>query len=336
MIVDKDSRKTVKDDYIYKHVKFVAEEDEGACNRSQSESGSFHHDSSVEVCGNDGEESDYDCDCWDCRACNRCDESPNYCDCPSCRYCDHCDCNFDECHCYEESAYLVECPECTIVSRNPPEVDNDDKVACDQHQRDAFQENSHTSCDDTYNNCQGDCGCESEYYSELVDGEMVSPPLRPAQIADWSRQNYPEEVNTTCGSHQHTSFNTMKAYSIVLDRSFETYVIRRLTMWGIRHKINDGSALFRRLAGDKHWCKKGYKGYQQLITSSKDECRYQIVNYCYLLHGTVEVRVLPAFSKVELNISAHKELTRSIEQFIEMRQDSLTQRRVTKTMEVMV
>ena len=344
MIVDKDSRKTVKDDYIYKHVKFVGEEDEGACNRSQSESGSFHHDSSVEVCGNedscDGDCS-YDCDCDGCRLCDICDYSMEECDCDECKRCDECDCRFEDCSCYITSAVSEDCSECIYIH---PECDcaTEESIACQGHQRQAFMENSYGDCESTYQHCEGNCGCEIYHEcgmnddSGLIDGEMVSPPLRPAQLADWSRQNYPEQVNTTCGSHQHTSLNTMKDYSIVLDRSFETYVIRRLTMWGKQHNINEGSALYRRLAGDKHWCKKGYKGYEQLITSSKDECRYQIVNYCYLLHGTVEVRVLPAFSKVELNISAHKELTRSIEQFIEMKQDSLTQRRVTKTMEVMV
>ena len=344
MLVTSTKRKTVKDDYAYKHVHKIGEEDEGAHPAHRRESSSFHGDSSVEVSGNEGRECDgdcdFDCDCDDCRVCDSCESHQDNCDCTVCQRCHECDSHYGDCGCYVTSAANEDCDECKFIHENCS--CNEESEACETHQLEAFENNSYQQCDDTYMQCQGDCGCEiyhecgMEDDNGLVDGEMVSPPLLPAHMAEWSRENYPSEVNTSCGSHQHTSFKLMKDYCIALDRDFETYLIQRLASWGKKHNINAGSALYSRLAGDKHWCRKGYRGYDQLITSDKSDCRYQIVNYCYLLHGTMEVRVLPAFAQVELNVSAHKELTRAIEQFIEDNKDSLQQRRKTITMEVMV
>ena len=61
-----------------------ATELEGEVTQDQSESAEFHYDSSVEVCGNERDDGDYDCDC------------ENNCDCTDCMACDDCGDGVDE------------------------------------------------------------------------------------------------------------------------------------------------------------------------------------------------------------------------------------------------
>tara|TARA_R110002167_G_scaffold2671_1_gene13261 strand:- start:52 stop:768 length:717 start_codon:yes stop_codon:yes gene_type:complete len=218
-----------------------ATELEGEVTQDQSESAEFHYDSSVEVCGNERDDRDYDCDC------------DNNCDCTEC-------------------------------------------MACD------------------------DCG-------DGVDGEMVSPPLPTKELSQWIRDNYPVRTNTSCGAHRHRSFKKIKYYSILMDRQFNQYLIDRLYAWGRKVGVRDGSALFRRLNGDVHWCKSMYDGYRQISTSDKEDCRYRVINYCWKLHGTMEIRVLPAFQDVELTVSAHKELGDIMDDYIRSNINKLQQRR---------
>jgi hypothetical protein len=188
--------------------------------------------------------------------------------------------------------------------------------------------------DNYHSNCQYECGCEIEHECRAtrrdgdgVDGEMVSPPLPTKELSQWIRDNYPVRTNTTCGAHRHRSFKKIKYYSILMDRTFNIYLVNRLRAWGKSVGVREGSALFRRLNGDVHWCKNMYDGYRQISTSDKEDCRYRIINYCWKLHKTVEIRVLPAFQDVELTVSAHKELGDIMDDYITRNINTLEQRR---------
>ena len=319
--------------YIYKS----ASELEGAVTQEASESSSFHYDSSVEVSGNRRDDYDCscsnDCDCESCMRCDDCNEQIDYCDCISCRRCDSCDEDEEDCDCHSTIAYVESCEECQAIS------DMTTLRACDDHRQGAFLDNSNPRCMDIGNyhsDCDYDCGCEIDHTcrgdgSENVDGEMVSPPLNAEDLPQWTRENYPEETNNTCGAHQHTSFKRMKYYSIVMCKGFQEYMHIGLMAWARHTGIREGSAFYKRMNGDVHWCKKMYDAYQQIQTSDKDDCRYRIINYCWRLHGTMEVRVLPAFQNVEYTVSAQKELTRLIEQYIDSNIDSLQHRRQSIT-----
>jgi hypothetical protein len=174
--------------------------------------------------------------------------------------------------------------------------------------------------------CDYDCGCEIDHNcgrTENRDGEMVSPPIETKDLTQWIRDNHPVKTNTTCGSHRHRSFKRIKYYSILMDRTFNIFLVNRLRAWGKSVGVREGSALFRRLNGDVHWCKNEYDGYNQISTSSKEDCRYRIVNYCFKLHETIEIRVLPAFQDVELTVSAQKELGSIMDDYITRNIDSL-------------
>jgi hypothetical protein len=325
-----------------KYIDKVGQEDEGACTYEQSETSAFHYDSSVEVCGNERDDDcdcTVECDCDSCMNCDDCNEQVDYCDCISCRRCDECDEDEDDCECHLTLAHVESCKECLEISR-----DNESLLACNEHNMEAFLDSSTPRCMDIGNyhsNCDYECGCEINHEcrgdgTDNRDGEMVSPPLDAKDLAQWTRDNYPQQTNTSCGSHQHTSFKRMKYYSIVMCKGFQEYMTKQLMEWAKATGIREGSAFYKRIDGQVHWCKNNYDAYQQISTSSKEDCRYRMINYCWQLHGTMEVRVLPAFQDVEYTISAHKELTRIIEQYIDDNNNSLQQRRKTITMEVMV
>jgi len=48
-----------------------------------------------------------------------------------------------------------------------------------------------------------------------------------------------------------------------------------------------------RLAGKNRYCRKGYKGLEQVNLTGRSSQRYHQLNYCFLLHGTLEIRVFP-------------------------------------------
>jgi len=320
-----------------KYIHKSAGEIEGAVTQEASETSSFHYDSSVEVCGNrrdDDCECDctVDCDCDSCMRCDDCSEQIDYCECIECRRCDECDKDEEDCECHLTLAHVESCDLCNSISTR------DSLRACEDHRSGAFLDNSSPRCMDIgnyHNDCDYDCGCEINHECRdgtgHVDGEMVSPPLDAEDLPQWTRENYPEETNTTCGAHQHTSFKRMKYYSIVMCKGFQEYMHIGLMAWAKATGIRDGSAFYKRMNGDVHWCKKMYDAYQQIQTSDKDDCRYRIINYCWRLHGTMEIRVLPAFQNVEYTVSAQKELTRLIEQYVDSNIDSLQHRRQSIT-----
>jgi len=309
-----------------------ATELEGEVTKEQADSGNYHYDSSVEVCGNDREDRDcdcrMDCDCERCTVCLNSGANPDRCDYPECQRCDSCDGESTECECH--AATMTEgCSDCVDATRLA-----ETRTACSDCNSDNFFSSCYADCD-TEIECDYDCGCEVDHNcssgSENVDGEMVSPPLPPKELTQWIRDNYPVKTNTSCGAHRHRSFTHIKYYSILMNRQFHEYLIRRLKAWGNKVGVREGSALFRRLNGDVHWCKAMYDGYNQISTSSKEDCRYRIINYCWKLHGTLEIRVLPAFQDVELTVSAHKELGDIMDDYITQEINSLTPRRRVTT-----
>jgi len=312
-------------DYTHKD----AVELEGECTSDQAESTHYHYDSSVEVCGNN-EDSDCDCsiecECDRCYRCEDCGESESYCTCTGCLRCHDCEEDEDDCECNVKTAFDPECSDCKEDSRVALE-----KIACSSHRMEAFYDHSGARCIMIGNaslECDYECGCEIDHdgcdRGGNRDGEMVSPPLETRELTQWIRDNTPVRTNNTCGSHRHRSLKRMKYYSILMNKSFMEYLINRLRVWGNKVGVRKGSALFKRLDGDVHWCKAMYDGYNQINTEGKEDCRYRTVNYCWKLHSTVEIRVLPAFQDVELTISAQKELGSIMDDYITNNINSLS------------
>jgi hypothetical protein len=129
-------------------------------------------------------------------------------------------------------------------------------------------------------------------------GEAVSPPIKNwTKLASWVKNNYPNRVNRTCGTHMHVSFKGSYGYSAlvgqdsgILDRLEEV-----LRAWAKDAKLRQSERkwLFNRLDGNNTYCKKIWDP-DRALQGRYD--RYSWLNAeAWRKHGTIEIRILPAF-----------------------------------------
>jgi len=314
-----------------KHIAFIGLEDEGAVPQELRDTDLYHYDSSVEVVGdNDGDCNcrEY-CECSDCRRCSACDCRTVDCDCYDCTICSECDGTWENCDCYYDDEYMEKgCQEC---------IDNDNRT-CNTCARQAFDENSITDCESgsngTYLSCDMNCGCEHDCGNsgDGVDGEIVSPALPYEKVLEFMDNHHVIQSNNSCGGHRHFSFKSnMRAQSILLNREFnDRWLPTWLEYWGKTANINHDSAFYQRLAGNVHWCKPNYDAIGQLMSGrTKEEYRYRRVNYCYGLHETMEIRVLPEFQKFSLMRASTIALAHIVDEFVEEYKDDIKLMRVS-------
>jgi len=301
-----------------KHVHFIGTEDEGAVPTELRDTSLYHYDSSVHVVGDDDNDDECncyeECNCSECLMCSHCDEHIDDCECESCILCYNCDSPFSRCSCYLNDEYVD--TDCSSCKENTP---------CHFHELEGFNNNCRIDCESshgTYYSCNQNCGCECNCCDRKdgVDGEIVSRPLLYSEVLDFMDKHHVIESNNSCGGHRHFSFiSNVRAQSILLNRKFnDRWLPHFLTMWGKEANVNAGSAFWKRLDGDVHWCKQPWNGIRQIMAgSTKDDCRYNRVNYCFGLHGTMEIRVLPEFQKFDLMRSSTIALAHIVDEFVE-------------------
>lgn len=138
-------------------------------------------------------------------------------------------------------------------------------------------------------------------------GEVPSPPLLRADLNAWMNNNYPDQVNQSCGLHVHVSVESKAEYSLLMTHAaqLERDLIQNVKTWATEREIIKGHSLWERLAGNSRWCQQGTHSIdQQVRARRKIGARYRMLNFCWGLHGTVEVRLLPGFKKKHLGIEA--------------------------------
>jgi len=125
-------------------------------------------------------------------------------------------------------------------------------------------------------------------------------------------------MNSTCGIHVHFSFLNNFYYSKLMDLRLTDILIEELERWKeTTAESNSSKDNFQhRLDGDNTYCRREYRAEQQTQLTSKDSARYTVINYCFRMHGTIEVRVLPTFEKAETAITAVKKVKKIIEDFL--------------------
>lgn len=290
---------------IKRYVRTVGSELEGAFNPIRGLT--IVSDGSVEVAGNNDDCECYqDCDCVQCERCTRCGESCDNCTCDSCRVCTSCGEVLDECICIVEPT-----PNCTECVRA--------EGACDDCYNSWRDNNMNWNCyqtDHSERDCNPqDCGCCTCSNSNLEDGERVSPVLAVQDLPQWVLDNYPDEVNDTCGAHLHVGVD-MLTYSILMDSKFTDFVISESKAWRDRANIHNAS-FDRRLNNTNHYCKVQHDaGNQVWQTEHYYGARYTTVNYCYRLHGTIEFRIPPAFKQARITAKYYCLLLSLIPKFV--------------------
>lgn len=160
-------------------------------------------------------------------------------------------------------------------------------------------------------------------------GEAVSPPLDRLGLETWIRSHIPDAVNETCGFHIHVSLRKQKDYLRLTSQRFYALLLKRVNEWGEEKKISKSHHFWRRLSGSftfqtpagnvRNFCRKEFLPEEQLWQTKKGgegSARHCHLNFCYLLHGTVELRLFPAWSTVELYISSLDCFLGVIEEFL--------------------
>lgn len=133
-------------------------------------------------------------------------------------------------------------------------------------------------------------------------GEIVSDPLEPEMLAEFAVEHCPTKANDSAGTHIHVSLKSDGMYASLLTPGFQRRLIAALTEYNETIKDSDEETYKRfkaRLAGGNRYCMKAYKGLQQSMLDHKGGARYQQLNYCYRLHGTLEIRVFPCTTNKE-------------------------------------
>lgn len=168
-------------------------------------------------------------------------------------------------------------------------------------------------------------------------GEIASPPGKPKEILSWVLRNHPTAVNQTCGMHVHVSFRRILDYSRLADRdTSRKFLIRRLRQWGNKNKfgtVRPEHPFWDRLKGENRYCKAGWNPEEQISADSRVEERYQQMNFCWGLHRTMEVRVLPAFKIPEVSVDAIKCVLKAVEDYLRLMSKGRRERLVVSEMD---
>lgn len=161
--------------------------------------------------------------------------------------------------------------------------------------------NMYCSCISERNVGDGSVDCPGDW-----NGEVPTKPFHPTPEAlDHEFQWYPQYGNRTCGMHLHISFKRQYYYRRLMSPEFYEFFKKELRAWGERYGVKN-TQFYSRLNGENHYCKDEWLMEAQVNTREKDSCRYAILNYCYNLHKTLEVRVLPYFKSADTAKAAVK------------------------------
>jgi len=287
------------------HIEFVGIELEGYWYEGHEE---IKHDSSVEGFSVDYNECQGDCrDNCDCE---------QYCECSRCRACENChnkiyECNCDECLvCLDCENHYENC-ECIIdkICEKLSCVKNDRCDECIE----SFEENQtllhncrmmNNDYNDCAMDCECECSCECNCESNNEVGEVASGKLKVNEVKDFILDNYPNEVNSSCGLHIHLSTkNGKKDYNVISTEKFYNYFLFEIENWALNRKINEGSRFWKRLKG----CQYAKREFNADIQIKEGSDRYTHINYCYNRHKTVEIRLGTMFDNKDISVEyVHK------------------------------
>jgi hypothetical protein len=168
----------------------------------------------------------------------------------------------------------------------------------------------------------GDGSVRCSHPTTEFSGEISYHNEDPAELFKWMKRNYPSETNDTCGMHIHVSFVNTLLYMKLMERQFFDFFVQRMREWG---KAMEGSGAmvggdlqsFKARISDKNiYTSSLYEPDKQSRPNSKNNYRRSHLNYCYNLHGTIECRLMPMFSKFELSKDAVIVVAETMEEYL--------------------
>lgn len=160
-------------------------------------------------------------------------------------------------------------------------------------------------------------------------GEAVSPPLDRPGIEKWLLTHVPDAVNETCGYHIHVSLKRSRDYIRLTSERFYKLLLQRISEWGEREKIPKEHHFWQRLAGTfrfqtpagnvRNFCRKEFRPEEQMYVVKKGGeggARHCHLNFCYSLHGTVELRLFPAWDSLSLYLGSLGVFLSTVDEFL--------------------
>lgn len=134
-------------------------------------------------------------------------------------------------------------------------------------------------------------------------GELPSEPLRATEVEAWIRKYYPQGVNDSCGFHVHFSTKKNLDYGRLMERKFFTQFHKAAGEWGKSMNLPTGHPFWPRWQGENtQYCGKQHIPHKQVYVPNKGGERYTMLNYCFSLHGTIEVRLAPGWETADLAV----------------------------------
>ena len=144
----------------------------------------------------------------------------------------------------------------------------------------------------------------------LRSGERHSPVFKNlTNLKTWLFKNYPCRMNSSCGLHVHIGVPN-EYYMLFATKKFYSFLLSRIQEWGRKSHV-ESPEFWGRLDGDNDYCVPVFRALDQIDSIEKSNCRYTAINYPYLQHYTIEVRVLPMFKSPNLSFSAIRRIVRS-------------------------
>ena len=163
--------------------------------------------------------------------------------------------------------------------------------------------------------------CEERDGDYCFSGESNSNPCSSMRdLINYLQDNYPDVHDSTCGMHIHISFKSKKAYMTLINSKFKDELMLFYSNWLDENKINEDSRAYQRLRNNTY-CENSFRKEDietQLYARDKDSSvRYRVLNYCFSLHNTIELRFLNIFDKKEISSKCVKAIIKFIDSYIE-------------------
>lgn len=151
-------------------------------------------------------------------------------------------------------------------------------------------------------------------------GEVVSEPMIRPALWNWIRDHYPDVTNRTCGIHVHMSLRHELDYQRLINRTFHDHMLVGLHRWGLAQKLAKDHVFWPRIRGCNLFCQDVHHGDLQAQFKGGHDAfhdnRYGMVNYCWQVHKTLEVRVLPTFADKKMAIRAVRRVLNLTEEYL--------------------